>query len=131
MENDNKEIKQGGMGYLASQTMIKELTENEEIIIIDPEDEYKDIVKMMGNYKGEVIHLSPNNKNCYFNPFDLIETNIMNEDIVKNMRIIIECKKALNEDIDIKEILNEICIKSNLELLNSDKEELLKVIQEV
>lgn len=131
MENDNKEIKQGGMGYLSSKTIIKELTGNEEIIIIDPEDEYKDIAKMMELYKGEVIHLSPNNKNCYFNPFDLIETNIMNEDIVKNMRIIIECKKALNEDIDIKEILNEICIKSNLELLNSEKEEILKVIKEV
>lgn len=105
--------------------------DNKEIIIIDPDDEYKDITKINGNYKGEVIHLYPNNKNCYFNSFDLIETNIMNEDIVKNMRIIIECKKALNEDIDIKEILNEICIKNNLELLNSDKEEILKVIQEV
>lgn len=108
-----------------------ETSEGIDVVIIDPEDEYKDIAKMMELYKGEVIHLSPNNKNCYFNPFDLIETNIMNEDIVKNMRIIIECKKALNEDIDIKEILNEICIKSNLELLNSEKEEILKVIKEV
>jgi hypothetical protein len=108
-----------------------ETSEGIDVVIIDPEDEYKDIEKMMELYKGEVIHLSSNNKNCYFNPFDLIETNIMNEDIVKNMRIIIECKKALNEDIDIKEILNEICIKSNLELLNSEKEEILKVIKEV
>lgn len=108
-----------------------ETSEGIDVVIIDPEDEYKDIAKMIELYKGEVIHLSPNNKNCYFNPFDLIETNIMNEDIVKNMRIIIECKKALNEDIDIKEILNEICIKSNLELLNSEKEEILKVIKEV
>ena len=55
MKNDNKEIKQGGMGYFAKQLMVNELKENENTIMIDPQEEYKKITEML-SLKNEDIN---------------------------------------------------------------------------
>ncbi|WP_394885014.1 hypothetical protein [Clostridium butyricum] len=125
-ESNSKPMRKKKEADIGKKIIDPETSEGIDVVIIDPESEYEELAKMLG---GKVIHLTSNSG--YFNPLELSETNTTNKDIIKHMGIIIECKKALNEDIEINEILNEICIKNNLELSDSDRNEILKIIEHI
>ncbi|CAK7051829.1 hypothetical protein [Tissierella sp.] len=49
--------------------VIKKVVEGVEIIVIDPESEYQEIIKMLG---GKPVTINPDNF-TYINPFELEE----------------------------------------------------------
>lgn len=98
-----------------------------KIVVIDPESEYEEVAKMLGS---EVMHITPNNNSGYINPLELSEAPIRNEDIINTVENIIKIRAILNPlNRETKDILEAVCLKNNLKLSDTHKEEIMKAIQ--
>lgn len=114
---------------------IKKLTktmEAQKILIIDPESEYEEIAKQLEKesstrdvFMNPFYEHSSGKTRDFINPLAIYPEEITNAQIIKQLNNIVRFKRIQNEDYLIQKILEELCLKNNLNLSDIDKKYIL------
>jgi hypothetical protein len=75
--------------------------------------------------EGELIELETT-KGSMFDPMKFDKLDMTNEQIIETVQNVVQLHEILNQHYELKDILEQVCLKNDLNLSDNDKRDILK-----